>query len=57
MDVFPEFEGEVYSGKGIVQDGNVNTSGAYPLWSRDEGLKDGTLELTYVLIEAMKAKQ
>lgn len=56
-DTAPEFKDGIYSGTGIVQDGNIITSGVCPLWSREEGLEDGTRELTKTLIEAMKTKQ
>ena len=57
LNMAPEFKGGIYSGTGIVQDGNIITSGVCPLWSRREGLKDGTSGLTQALIEAIKAKQ
>jgi len=57
LNMLPEFKGGIYSGTGIVQDGNIITSGVCPLWSRDEGLKDGTPELTQALIDAMRAMQ
>ncbi len=57
LNMAPEFKGGIYSGTGIVQDGNIITSGVYPSWAREEGLKDGTPDLTQALIEAIKAKQ
>jgi putative intracellular protease/amidase len=57
LNMAPDFKEGIYSGTGIVQDGNIITSGVCPLWSREEGLRDGTAELTQALIEAMKAKQ
>jgi len=57
LNMAPEFKGGIYSGTGIVQDGNIITSGVCPFWSREEGLRDGTPGLTKALIEAIKAKQ
>lgn len=57
LEKAPDFKGAIYSGTGIVQDGNIITSGVCPLWSREEGLEDGTPGLTQALIEALKAKQ
>ena len=57
LNMAPEFEGGIYNGTGIVQDGNIITSGVCPLWSREKELKDGTSELTQALIEAIKTKQ
>ncbi|MEE8570955.1 MAG: DJ-1/PfpI family protein [Candidatus Bathyarchaeia archaeon] len=42
LNMAPEFEGGIYNGTGIVQDGNIITSGVCPLWSREKELKDGT---------------
>ena len=56
-DMFPEiFKNAVYSGFGVVQDGNIITSGSCPMMARMTGHKDGTDELTNKLIEAIKAK-
>ena len=57
LNIIPEFKDGIYSGTGIVQDGNIITSGVCPSWSRKEGLKDGTPGLTQALIDAIKAKQ
>jgi len=57
LDAAPDFKGGIYSGTGIVQDGNIITSGVCPLFSREEGLNDGTPGVTQALIEAIKAKQ
>lgn len=56
LEELPEFEGGIYSGTGIVQDGNIITSGVCPFWARQSGLKDGTPGLTQALIEAVLAK-
>jgi len=57
LNISPEFKDGIYSGTGVVQDGNIITSGVCPYWAREKGLKDGTPELTQTLIEAIKAKQ
>jgi putative intracellular protease/amidase len=57
LNVFPEFMGAIYGGTGVVRDGNIITSGLCPLLAREEGLEDGTTELTQALIEALKSKQ
>jgi putative intracellular protease/amidase len=51
---FPEFKNAVYSGQGVMQDGNIITSGICPYMARAEKLQDGTPELTQTLIKAMK---
>jgi putative intracellular protease/amidase len=50
---YPEFEGGTYSGEGVIQDGNVITSGTCPWKAREYGAQDGTRELTRLLIEAV----
>jgi protease I len=53
----PDFEGSIYAGNGIVQDGNIITSGVCPYMARRSGLKDGTEELIRALIDAIKVKK
>ena len=36
----PRFVGAIYSGRGIVQDGNIITSGTCPMLSKMTGLPD-----------------
>jgi len=43
-------EGAIYSGDGIVQDGNIITSGVCPRMAKMAGMKDGTARLTETLI-------
>ncbi len=50
----PEFKDAVYSGQGIIQDGNIITSGICSSAARERQLQDGTSELTQTLIKAMK---
>lgn len=42
-----------YSGYGVVEDGNVITSGTCPMAARETGKPDGTPELTQLLIDAL----
>ena len=51
---FPEFENAVYNGQGVIQDGNIITSGICPFMARAEELEDGTPKLTQVFFEAMQ---
>lgn len=54
LSEFPELENAVYSGQGIIQDGNIITSGICPFMARAEKLEDGTPKLTQTLITAMR---
>ena len=56
LEIFPDLKGGVYSGTGIVQDGNIITSGVCPYYGREKGLQDGTQELTRTLIKVIKAR-
>lgn len=51
---FPDFKGAVYSGTGVVRDGNIITSGVCPVAAMESGLNDGTEELTRALIAAIQ---
>jgi putative intracellular protease/amidase len=55
-DSFPEFKNGIYSGIGVVRDGNIITSGTCPMMAKETGNKDGTEELTQKLVQAIKAK-
>jgi putative intracellular protease/amidase len=46
----PDFKGALYSGSGVVQDGNMITSGICPYAAKLDDLQDGTKELTQKLI-------
>jgi putative intracellular protease/amidase len=52
----PRFEGGIYSGPGVVQDGKIITSGACAYIERLYGLQDGTVELTKKFIAAIGSK-
>ena len=45
----------IYQGTGVVQDGNIMTSGTCPYMAKMTGMKDGTPELTQKLIDALAA--
>jgi len=48
--------GGIYSGTGVIQDGNIITSGVCPYWARMNELQDGTQELSQALIKVIKAR-
>jgi hypothetical protein len=48
------FAGAAYSGRGVVQDGNIITSGTCPFIAKQESATDGTPELTQALIHELK---
>jgi putative intracellular protease/amidase len=50
------FEGAIYSGPGVVQDGKIITSGVCPNIQRVSGMQDGTIELTQKFIAAIGSK-
>ncbi len=52
----PRFVGAIYSGRGVVQDGNIITSGVCPFLEKRYGLPDGTTELTQTFIAQIKKK-
>jgi putative intracellular protease/amidase len=56
INLSPEFKKAVYSGIGVVQDGNIITSGTCPMMAKMTGKKDGTAELTEKLIQTIKSK-
>ena len=47
------FEGAIYSGPGVVQDGKIITSGICPILERALGLPNGTVELTKKFVAAL----
>ena len=49
--------GGIYKGTGVVQDGNIITSGTCPYMAKMTGLQDGTSELTQKLIDLLAASQ
>jgi putative intracellular protease/amidase len=52
----PRFKDAIYSGRGVVQDGNIITSGTCPLLERMSGLPDGTANLTQAFMAELKKK-
>jgi putative intracellular protease/amidase len=58
----PRFNDAIYSGKGVIQDGVIITSGVCPYiekftkMQKMEGFVDGTPELTRMLITSLKTK-
>jgi len=52
----PRFEGAIYSGTGVVQDGKIITSGICPNLERFSGMQNGTVELTNKFIAAIGSK-
>ena len=58
----PKFNDAIYSGKGVIQDGVIITSGVCPYIEKAakergmEGFVDGTPELTRMLITSLKKK-
>lgn len=55
-DMYPELKSGIYSGAGVVQDGNIITSGICPMEAKMTGFQDGTAELTHKLIQEIKAE-
>jgi putative intracellular protease/amidase len=52
--MFPMFIDAMFSGRGVIKDGNIITSGTCPMMAKAFGYKDGTAELTLSLIDAIK---
>lgn len=53
---YHRFSEGIYSGTGVVQDGNIITSGTCPAQAQYSGRPDGTAELTKTFIEALQVK-
>jgi len=53
----PRFEGAIYSGSGLVQDGNIITSGRCPNIESRIGVPDNTPELTGAFIAKLGRKK
>ena len=51
------FEGAIYSGRGVVQDGMIITSGICPAMGGAMGMRDGTPELTRAFIAKLGRKK
>jgi putative intracellular protease/amidase len=52
----PRFEGAIYSGPGVVQDGKIITSGACPYIERAYGMPSRVVPLTQTFIKAIGPK-
>jgi len=52
----PTFKSGIYSGRGVIQDGIIITSGVCPAMAKEKGYSDGTEMLTQTLIAAINAK-
>jgi putative intracellular protease/amidase len=52
----PPLAGATYSGDGVVQDGNIITSGGCPYMAKTAGKEDGTSKLTEALIAELNKK-
>ena len=48
------FVGAIYSGEGVIRDGNIITSSNCPYAAKHHGYDDGTSELTKIFIETIK---
>ena len=55
-DMYPVLKGGIFSGIGVIQDGNIFTSGTCPMMAKMTGNKDGTAELTQKLIQEIKTR-
>jgi putative intracellular protease/amidase len=55
--MFPEFNNGIFSGTGVVQDGNILTSGICPWMARRANHQDGTARLTLTLINLINEKE
>jgi len=54
LQFLDSFAGAIYSGKGVIRDGNIITSANCPYAARYYGRDDGTSELTKLFIETIK---
>lgn len=53
---WPDFKNSIYSGRGVVRDGNIITSGVCPWIAKDNGYQDGTAKLTQTLIDVINGE-
>ena len=56
-DVRPYFKEAVWKGEGVVQDGNILTSGICPNMTKEMGKQDGTAALTQKFIDALASAE
>jgi hypothetical protein len=54
--MFTDFNTGIFCGTGIIQDGNILTSGTCPMEAKLSGISDYTADLTQKLIQEIKAK-
>lgn len=54
--MYPELKSGIYRGNGVVQDGNIITSGICPMMAKLTGVQDGTARLTQKLIQEIKTR-
>jgi hypothetical protein len=54
VNEYPDFKGGTYRGEGVIQDGNIITSGTCPWKTREYGKPDGTQKLTHMLIKTIR---
>ncbi|MEE9449175.1 MAG: DJ-1/PfpI family protein [Ignavibacteriaceae bacterium] len=54
VNEYPDFKGGIYSGEGVIQDGNIITSGTCPWKTRKYGAPDGTRKIAELLIKAIR---
>jgi 4-methyl-5(b-hydroxyethyl)-thiazole monophosphate biosynthesis len=52
----PDFEGGIYSGTGVVQDGVIITSGVCPWIAKESGMQDGTAGISQKVIDVIKTR-
>ena len=57
VNEYPDFKSGIYSGEGVIRDGNIITSGTCPWKTREYGKPDGTRKLTQMLIKAIRENQ
>src|SRR4030042_1204812 len=55
-NMYPVLSGGIFSGNGVVQDGNIITSGTCPWMAKSTEAQDGTPKLTLKLIEVINTK-
>jgi putative intracellular protease/amidase len=51
------FDGGIFKGVGVVQDGNIITSGACPYMAKAYNMKDCTTEITNVFVSSLSSKK
>lgn len=56
VGMYPALKGGIYSGRGVVKDGVIVTSGTCPWMAKLHGHQDGTTELTRTLVDVMRTR-